>query len=120
MVCLHYYHGLGLTDAYADNLHKVVNKAQRGECIEVTAGADDICRACPLLAGSVCRGESEAEAEIRKLDQQAFALLGCRIGQTVTWKDIKRRVEHTSATWFEAFCSGCTWDVYCDRGVDSK
>lgn len=116
LVCLHYYHGDGITEAYAVHLRERVERAQQGEKIIVARGADDICEACPHLQESLCQGNTAEEEEIQKLDQQALALLKCQVGDMALWDDIRHQVESAEPSWFESFCYGCTWVQYCDRG----
>ena len=117
LVCLHYYHGDGLNDAYAVNLKQKVELAQRGETITIAGGADDICAACPNLRESICQGIPAEEGEILKLDRQALALLNCKVGDQVRWDHVLQQVQSAPPSWFETFCHGCTWSPYCDRGA---
>lgn len=118
LVCLHYYHGGGLTEAYAANLIQKVEQAKHGEAIMIVGGADDICALCPYLQQSLCQGKMAEEEKILKLDRQALALINCRVGDEVLWTGIQREVEAAPLFWFESFCCGCTWAKYCDRGIE--
>lgn len=117
LICLHYYHGGGLTEIYAENLKEKMEQANRGEAIVIAGGADDICSACPYLEDDLCQGIPAEEAEIRELDQNALALLHRDIGDRILWTDIRQQLESAPSTWFETFCYGCTWKQYCDRGI---
>lgn len=117
LVCLHYYNGGGLTEAYAANLKQKVEQAKQGESIVIAGGPDDVCAACPYLQGSLCKGTAAEEAEILQLDRQALALTNSQVGEKVMWAYILDKVKSAPPFWFESFCSGCTWVQYCDRGI---
>jgi hypothetical protein len=116
LVCLHYYSGGGINERFAGNLRQKVDLARNGATILIAGGADDICRACPHLQQNICQGRTEEEEEILQLDRQALELLNCSVGQKVNWDDIRCQVESASPSWFKAFCYGCTWAKYCERG----
>lgn len=113
LVCLHYYHGDGLTENYKLNLQQRVARAQNGEEINITGSADDICRACPGLVGCICQGMPEEET-IQKLDQIALAFLNHQIGDKVLWKDLEGQIKAAPASFFSSFCHECSWARYCD------
>ncbi len=61
LICLHFYRGEGYSEDYVEHLWKMVKKAEEGEIIEVIAGADDICKACPYLQGDICAHKEGAD-----------------------------------------------------------
>ncbi|MFY9139915.1 MAG: DUF1284 domain-containing protein [Thermacetogeniaceae bacterium] len=115
LICLHYYRGEGYSEDYVEHLWKIVKKAEGGETIEVIAGADDVCKACPYLKGDSCAHKEGAEQEIRELDQKAFDFLSVQPGSRVLWSDLQKKVMAAPKDWFDSFCSGCDWFDLCTR-----
>ncbi len=115
LICLHYYRGEGYSNAYVEHLWKMVKKAEGGEIIEVIAGADDICKACPYLKGDICAHKEGSDQEIRELDRKAFDFLSVHPGSRVLWSDLQKKVMAAPKNWFDSFCSGCDWFDLCTR-----
>ncbi|MDI3281646.1 MAG: DUF1284 domain-containing protein, partial [Bacillota bacterium] len=115
LVCLHFYRGEGYSPDFVARLGEVVQRAGAGEEVEVVAGADDVCRACPYLADEQCAHRPGAEAGIQALDRTARSFLGVSPGDRVRWGEIKARVEAAPEEWFAAFCAGCGWRGLCER-----
>ena len=113
LVCLHFFTGEGYSREFVDNLRRLLLRAGREEEIMVAEGADDVCRACPHLAGSLCVHKPDSEQEIRRLDQLALNLLAVRPGQKVKWEEIRLQVLKAPAEWFSSFCCGCDWVTLC-------
>ncbi len=116
LVCLHFFKGEGYSREFVHNLQELVGRAEKGEPIEVVAGPDDVCRACPHLRKERCWHKNDAEAEIKKLDYLALRYLGASVGEKVTWEEIKKKVGSAPEKWFAAFCAGCDWALVCSRG----
>ncbi len=116
LICLHFFQGEGYNQEFIRNLQDLTGRAEKGEIIEVVAGADDVCRACPHLRKERCWHKDDAEAEITKLDHLALRYLGASAGEKVTWDQIKKKVSSAPQEWFSAFCSGCEWAPVCNRG----
>lgn len=115
LICLHFYHGEGLTAQYRTNLSQVVARAADGEQIQVSAGADDICQACPFMIKGRCTENLQAEQEITELDNLALNVLNFRAGDIVSWRNIKNMVDAISPEWFDIFCQECEWEKFCER-----
>lgn len=115
LICLHFYRGEGYSEEYVKHLQRVVNKAIKGELIEVAAGADDVCRACPYLQDNLCAHKEDADNEIRELDQKALEFLSVHPGSRVLWSDLQKKVMAANKSWVDSFCSGCDWLDLCTR-----
>lgn len=115
LICLHFFKGEGYSREFIENLKNLVERAEKGEEIEVVAGADDVCRLCPYLTGDRCMHKDDADAEIKKLDNMAINYLGVSIGGKVKWGEIKNKVNFASKKFFSAFCDGCDWERVCTR-----
>lgn len=115
LICLNFFQGEGYSEDYVENLKQLLNRAEKGEEIEVVQGPDDVCRACPSLKGDVCMHKEGADEEINALDRQARSYLGIEPGQKVHWSGIKQKVAGVPGSWFENFCRGCDWENVCNR-----
>lgn len=115
LICLHFYRGEGYSPDYIEHLCNVVKRAEEGEVIEVSFGADDVCQACPYLKDGQCAHKEGADSEIQALDKNAFNYLGINPGDHVVWSELRRKVLTASKGWFDSFCSGCDWFELCNR-----
>jgi len=115
LVCLHFFKGEGYTQEFICNLKNLVDRAEGGEEIEIVAGADEVCRLCPYLRGDCCGHKHDADEEVKKLDKMALDYLDEAIGNKVTWREVKEKVNSASQEWFTAFCKGCDWEKVCER-----
>uniref|UniRef100_A0A7C2EIU8 DUF1284 domain-containing protein n=1 Tax=Ammonifex degensii TaxID=42838 RepID=A0A7C2EIU8_9THEO len=113
LICLHFFRGEGYSQEFTANLREVTKRAEDGEEIELVSGADDVCRACPKLAGDECKAKPRADTEIREMDSVAAAHLGLKTGARVRWAAVKEKVAATAPDWFAAFCAGCDWEGVC-------
>ncbi len=119
LICLHFFTGAGYSRVFVDNLRAVLQRAGQDEEIVVTEGADEVCEACPYLAGNCCAHKPDSEQEIRRLDELALNLLAAKTGQKVKWEEIRLQVLKAPAEWFCAFCHGCDWETLC-QGVQKR
>ncbi|ADL08242.1 DUF1284 domain-containing protein [Thermosediminibacter oceani] len=115
LICLHFFQGEGYNREFVDNLKGLVDRAGRGEEIEVVEGPDDVCRACPYLSGNRCAHKEGADQEIRQLDGKALSFLKISAGQRVNWLKLKEKIKSAPEHWFSSFCRGCDWESVCDR-----
>lgn len=65
LICLHFFHGEGYSEAFVRNLKEVLKRAE--EEVKVTDGADDVCRACPYLKNNRCEYDEGEDEEVCKL-----------------------------------------------------
>ncbi len=108
LVCLHFYSGEGYDSAFLHNLRNVIELAE-SDGVNVCAGADDVCRACPYLEGGRCRDEEE----IGDMDTIALDFLALLPGQLVIWKDVRERLNEIFKTWHDRYCQNCGWQDVC-------
>lgn len=115
LVCLHFFKGEGYNPEYVENLRGVLQRAETGEEIKVSAGADDVCRMCPNLQGEMCSYAENAETGIREMDMAALALLGLRSGEEVLWFDLQKKLLHIFPEWARKYCKCCGWRSVCEK-----
>ena len=124
LICLHFFSGEGYDEAFADNLRKILSRAEI-EDVEITSGADDVCNACPHLCHGRCEHSDGADEYIRKMDAMAIDLLNLPIRDKVRWTALKESVHVILHQWHDLYCSECDWRAACEknelfRGILSK
>jgi hypothetical protein len=115
LVCLHFFLGEGYNPEFVDNLKEVLKRSEAGEEIEILAGADDVCRACPYLKGGICFYDNQAEDEIREMDKTAIKLLGLEDRGKVNWSEIKKKIPGVFRKWAKRYCEECDWRWVCEK-----
>jgi uncharacterized protein len=120
-VCLQFFGGEGYSATFVENLDRVVARAAEEPALLVS-GADDVCGACPgLAADGSCVGEQAGEAEVRRLDELAWTLLGMAPGDALSLGEARRRIAADAVAagrWRYEACVGCTWEDACEPGWD--
>lgn len=114
LLCLHFYHGEGYNASFIASLNAVMLKAA-AEGAVVCDGPDDVCRRCPHLNGELCAYASEADGQIREMDDVARTLLGVSTGSHVPWAEVRARVPAIFARWHARFCRECDWRGACEK-----
>ncbi|OJW47573.1 MAG: hypothetical protein BGO67_04295 [Alphaproteobacteria bacterium 41-28] len=107
-LCTLGFQGMGYSPEFIENYTHIVEALQDNEelLIEVVAGADSICTACPHQGGGVCRTEDK----IRGLDDRHAQVLGIVPGDVLSWKMGKNRLkENMTLDAFHKACEGCQW-----------
>jgi hypothetical protein len=120
LVCLQFYRGEGYSDAYVENLTRIVERAAT-ERVVIVDGADDVCAACPgLSAQGVC--EDAGEELVGGLDGLALAVLGAEPGDALTLPEAREQLEADAfavGRWRARACAGCSWEYVCEGGWDA-
>jgi hypothetical protein len=115
LVCLHFFRGEGYSEEFVRHLSGLMARAEGGEPVEIVAGADDLCRACPWLAGDACAHKEGAEAEIREMDASALRLQGVSVGDAASWAALRERLPEVMPEWRRAWCRECEWREVCEE-----
>ncbi len=114
LICLHFFSGKGYGPEFIKNLRTIV-KAAAETGVEVSQGADDVCRACPYLRDEKCMYDEHSDVEIRVMDEVALELLREAPGTEREWHLIKERVLEIFPLWLERYCKKCTWEKACEE-----
>jgi len=117
LICLHFFSGEGYDSEFVENLRKVLKRAEAGEEIEVSSGADDVCRKCPHLRGERCLYDKNAEDEIREMDWSALKLLGLENRRKVKWVEIREKIPGILQGWSKDYCRECDWRTVCEQVI---
>lgn len=107
-LCTLGFQGMGYSPGFIENYTDIVEALQDNEelPIEVVAGADSICWACPHQGGGVCT----TEEKIKGLDARHAQILNINPGDVLTWRMGKGRLkEHMTMSAFHKACEGCQW-----------
>lgn len=117
LFCLHFFRGEGYSSDFVAGLREVTERLDSDGCAVVDA-ADDVCRLCPTLGeDGTCAHADGAETEIRRIDALALELLGVRAGETLDWRDVRRRLPSAIARWRAEACDGCEWWDVCAEDI---
>ena len=109
LVCLHFFRGEGYSPEFVQGLAGLIRRAEAGEPVVVACGPDDVCSACPYLAGERCAHTEASEAEVREMDEAALGLLGLSCGQEVSWAGVRDRLPGVLPEWRGRYCVSCQW-----------
>lgn len=118
LLCTLGFRGHGYSEAFVANYKDIVAQLQEGRPLTVVAGIDDICAACPCLTEdrSACQGEEN----IRRLDALVAKTLQVRVGEILTWTEVKQRIrQHVTVEKLRHICHGCRWRElgHCEAAV---
>lgn len=107
LLCLDQFRGLGYSPFFIANLARVQRMlAEPWAVVQLTAGPDAICAACPFLDGAACgRGADAADR-----DRLVLSRLGLAPGTPLSWAVLKEvfKAAFPPAARLAA-CAGCTW-----------
>jgi len=112
LICLHFYNGEGYSAEYIKHLSNTLEIAEKG-IVSICAGADCICTKCPNLRDDNCEYYENAERDIRRMDATALELLKLTPGASVSWKEVREKVEKTVREWYGLYCKDCNWISAC-------
>jgi uncharacterized protein len=115
LICLHFFKGEGYSEEFIVNLRDILRKAEAGQQIAVTPGADDVCSICPYLREKKCTYNEDSDQEIQAMDRKALELLELRVQDIVFWLDIRGRIPVLFQRWAQEFCRTCDWRHPCEK-----
>jgi hypothetical protein len=112
LICLLFFNGEGYDAAFVENLRRVIYRANR-EGVMIHRGADDVCHACPHLAGDECNYRASNEEEIKRLDTIALRLLNLEAGAKADWEAVTKTLPRILPEWKSLACEKCDWLSIC-------
>ena len=119
LICLHFFNGEGYSPEFVGNLRDILENTKSGD-VEISQGADDICKGCPHLKQSMCRYSEDADEGIREMDKRALELLGEGEGSKVKWHEIRKRIPELFHSWYRVYCTTCAWKWACERNASYR
>ena len=114
LICLHFYNGEGYDREFIQNLNAVMRQVEAAG-VEVSPGADKVCKSCPHLKDNTCSYSERAEEEIREMDEKALTLLNLTPGTKVEWNGIRELLPEIFSEWHTAYCKTCDWRSACEK-----
>ena len=123
LLCLQGFRGKGYSPDFVENLVEINNVLVENENIPVRAVAmpDDVCLACPNLKMNGCNLKGPGfEASMRSQDRQVMSLLGIQEGETLSWREILKRIgQRMYGEMLPSICGDCPWLPlgYCQEGI---
>jgi hypothetical protein len=109
LICLHFFRG-SYDGGFRENLKRLLEEVSE---VKVVDGVDDACMACPYNKG-FCNYTTNAEEEVRELDEFALKILGLGVGSRVKWEELEKRVPGIIKEWREFACRNCDWRGGCN------
>ena len=113
LLCVQKYTGSGYDDAFAANMESLIR--QLATCpdtaVTLAEGRDDLCAACPHMAGGRCASEEN----VNRLDRGVLEACGFSAGETRSWSALARtaREQVLEKNTFEKVCGCCEWFELC-------
>ena len=113
LLCVQKYTGSGYDDAFAANMESLIRRlaACPDTAVTLAEGRDDLCAACPHMAGSRCASEEK----VNRLDRGVLEACGFSAGETHSWSALARtaREQVLEKDTFEKVCGCCEWFELC-------
>jgi len=122
LLCMLGFRGLGYSPQFVANMRAVVESygVQPPPTVEVLAGVDCICRACPHMRQGACARADGSEQRVRARDMAVLRRLGLEAGQRVPASEVRRRIAAgVDVPALGALCADCNWFDYgyCAEGL---
>ena len=114
LICLHFFNGKGYDREFTKNLSSVLEKSENLG-VEVSVGADDVCRECPYMRDNKCCSEDHSNQEIIEMDGFALELLKAASNSKLGWNVLKEKIPVIFHLWLERYCKRCCWVKACEE-----
>lgn len=124
LLCLQGFKGEGYSEAFVARMKGIHEDLfnNPGRSVEIVAGPDDICSACPNLGERECTLDGkDAESDVKRKDDEVAALLGIYPGRRYRWEEILERISgRIPPAVLKDLCGNCRWYSlgYCEEGIE--
>ena len=108
LICLHFFKGEVLGQKFAEKMREMLSLLEKNS-VKVIEGIDELCKVCPMFK----EGKCEYEDEVKEMDRKALELLNLKVGDTISWREVKERVGQVIDKWKEMYCNTCEYRRYC-------
>lgn len=113
LLCVRKYTGSGYDEAFTAGMDALVRRLRACPDTPVTLaeGRDDLCAACPHMAGGRC----DSEEKVNRLDRGVLEACGFSAGETRSWSALARTAgeQVLETDMFEKVCGDCEWFDLC-------
>lgn len=113
LLCLQKYTGNGYDAAFAANMDELIRRltADPDTTVQLTAGRDDVCAACPHMLDDIC----DSEEKVDRMDRGVLAACDRSFGQIDSWRALARaaREQVLETEGFRQVCGDCQWIELC-------
>ena len=113
LLCTHRFKGRGYSEAFIENFREIKRRLEQNPVLEIVAGGDDICKACPHFKDERCLKSQNSDREVRKLDARVLSKLKLSTGIKIRYKEVADLVEKIPNSELPEICGGCEWIEYC-------
>ena len=112
-MCMAYFCGNGYSEAFTQNMEKVLQLLTENQPVVLTADADDICAACPNRIGTSCTHLEK----VSRYDRGVLNVLGLEAGAGLSAGEFKKVIEEKilHAGKRETICGDCMWTALCQE-----
>lgn len=112
-LCLAFFQGKGYSGAFVENMTRIQTALEENPLVCLTAGADDICAACPNNHSGRC----ETEEKVRRYDREVLRRCALSDGDVLSFRELEELVDHQilSAGQREEICGDCQWSALCHK-----
>ena len=88
-----------------------INFGRPDTAVTLAEGRDDLCAACPHMAGGRC----DSEEKVNRLDRGVLEACGFSAGETRSWSALARTAgeQVLETDMFEKICGDCEWFDLC-------
>ena len=110
-MCLAYFRGAGYSSDFTKNMWAMKQLLEQDPPVEITAGTDDICAACPNRQAGICSDEEK----VIQYDTQVLLRCGLEPGQVLPYREFSRLVYSRILLpgRREEICGSCQWMDLC-------
>ncbi len=107
MFCTALFSGHGYDQAFTAKMGLILEKLEAGETIVLLTAEDEVCAACPnrLKKGGCALGTED----VLRRDLAALRVLKLSQGETLDWKESRKRLSRLMETEFQEVCGNCRW-----------
>jgi len=110
-LCMQGFVGRGYSEEFAQNMQRIIDLLHNGTEIQLTAGPDRICGACPHGQTNGCRlHDRDNEAHIVDQDHAVLRALQLPPNSRLSWSTLVERVgRNIKPSDLDSICGGCPW-----------
>jgi hypothetical protein len=125
LLCLQGFRGRGYSPEFVRAMNGILAacRADAQTPVQILDSPDDLCAACPNLAGGGCTlGGPDHEDHMRRQDREVLRRLGLTARTVVPWRRILERIAGSvRGNDLPAICTTCPWLPlgWCAEGIDA-